>query len=177
MGAISRRVLAVVAAAALAIPAAPALAAERCDKGGGWRSAGVDTRSQTFRLEARDRSSANARGRLGILAEDWTYHDLGRSYERITKVEHRRSDLLGGTQTHIDTFRFVTEDNDILATCNYEYKVRNKTSKQGNRSETAAQIKYIGGSCTVVPEHKVSCVRNYSPDNHRLRVSITLQDQ
>ncbi len=177
MGAISRRVLGVVVAAALAIPAAPAFAAERCGEGGGWRSAGVDSRSQTFRLEARDRSSADALGRYGILEDDWTFHDLGRSYERITKVEYRRSDLTDGTQTHIDTFAFVTTDGDILASCAYEYKVRNKTSTQGNRSETAAQIKYIDGKCTAAEDYRVSCERNYSPDNHRLRVSITLRDK
>lgn len=177
MGCVSRNILGVVTAAALALPAAPAFAAERCGEGGGWRSAGNDSRSQTFRLEARDRSSADAQGRYGVLADDWTYHDLGRSYERITKVEYRRSDLTDDAQSHQETFAFVTADGDILASCAYEYKVRNKTSTQGHRSETAAQIKYIDGNCTAAADYKVSCERNYSPDNHRLRVSITLQDK
>jgi|GEM_PF-5944322 len=177
MGLSSKRILSVAMAAALALPAAPAFAAERCGEGGNWRSAGNDTRSQTFRLEARDRSSADVQGRYGILEPDWTYHDLGRSYERITKVEHRRSDLTGGTQSHLNTFAFVTEDEEILASCSFEYKVRNKTVAQGNRTETAAQIKYIDGKCTAAEDYKVSCTRDYSPDNKRLKVSISLQDK
>ncbi len=177
MGSISRNILGVVTAAALALPAAPVFAAERCGEGGGWRSAGLDTRSQTFRLEARDRSSANARGRFGVLADDWTYHDLGRSYERITKVEYRRSDLSSDAESHKDIFAFVNADGDILASCAYEYKVRTKTTRQEKRTETAAQIKYIDGKCTAAADYRVSCERNYSPDNHRLRVSITLQDK
>ncbi|MEO0962849.1 MAG: hypothetical protein AAFY01_10545 [Pseudomonadota bacterium] len=176
MGLSSKRILGVAIAAALAMPAAPAYAAERCGEGGNWRSAGADAGSQTFRLEARDRSSAGAQGQYGVLEDDWTYHDLGRSYERITKVEYRRGKLTSSAESHKDIFTFVSTDGEILASCAYEYKVRNKTTTIDGKSKTAAQIKYVDGKCTAAPDYKVSCTRDYSPDNRRLKVSITLQD-
>ena len=176
MGLSSKRILGVAMAAALAMPAAPALAADRCGKTGNWRSAGADAGSQTFRLEARDRSSAGAQGRYGVLASSWTNHDLGRSYERITKVEHRRGKLTSSAKSHKEIFTFVSQGGAILANCAYEYKVRNKTTTIEGKSRTAAQIKFVDGECTAVTGYKVSCTRDYSPDNRRLKVSLTLQD-
>ncbi len=178
MGLSSKRILSVAMAAALALPAAPAFAAEPCSKKGGeWRSAGNEAASQTFRLEARNRSSADVQGRLGGLADDWVYHDLDRSYTRIMRAKHSRADLVDGRQTHDDMFVFITEGGEILGTCIYEYQVRNKTRTQQSRSRTAAEIKYGSATCTAAANYKVSCERNYSPDNRRLRVSITLQDK
>jgi len=176
MGLSSKRVLSVAMAAALVTPAAPAFAANDCGKTGNWRSAGADAGSQTFRLEARDRSNAGALGRYGILADDWTNHDLGRSYERITKVEYRRGKLSSSADSHKEIFTFVSPDGAILANCAYEYKVRNKTTTIDGKSKTAAQIKYVDSECTAVTGYKVSCTRDYSPDNRRLKVSLTLKD-
>ena len=175
MGLSSKRIMSVAMAAALTLPAAPAFAAS-CNEGGNWRSAGVASGSQTFRLEARNRSSADVQGRFGTLADDWTYYDVNRSYERIKKLEYRRDDLVDGRQSHKDSFALVNADGVPLASCAYEYQVRNKTTTQQSRSRTAAQIRYVRGECTAAEGYKVSCERNYSPDNKRLKVSVTLRD-
>ena len=153
----------------------PAFAKDQCNKEGAWRqgdsASGTGIQSQVFRIEARNRSGTD--GVFAKVEGDDTQYELEKGFTRISREKYTQEELEDGNgEKVLKTVKFYTSAKQEFAICTFTYE-----AKYGSKGAKFPQIRYLGGSCNSTSGPKISCDREYAPEKHRMKVSLTVKDK
>jgi len=175
----SRIVSALALSMFLSTTVGPAFAAS-CAKTGTWRkgfesSHDGGANEQNFRLEVRNRSSES--GMYARLNNRGQTYELERGFDTIKQARYTRKELKqNGGRDITDQIDFYTSDGTQVASCDYRYKVRHENEVM-EKGVHHAEIKFIELGCSGRWEViTLACDRAYAPNEHRLKISLTVKN-